>query len=909
VLPVFALASCAEPVDLRLAPEVLDVGEVPVGGGGIGTVEVLLASVGPATLALSVEPAGAPFRVLGAPEAGIAQGDHHFVTIEFRPDVAGIHVAALAVEVDAGDARRRVDLELRGTGVLVRPDADRDGWVSGPDCDDQDPSVHPGATETCDGRDEDCDGAPSADELDADGDGVAACDGDCDDFDSGVWPGAPEVCDGSDSDCDGDLPPDELDLDGDTFPPCAGDCADLDPNRHPAQPEFCDGLDTNCDGVLFAEEADADGDGVFPCAGDCDDSDPDRGPGFPELCNALDDDCDGAVPAVEADLDGDGFYACDSDCDDTNGAIHDNSDESCNGVDDDCDGAPLPDEVDNDGDGFLGCEECDDTNPALFPGGVELCDGLDGDCTGAPGVGEVDVDADGYLACEECDDANGDAFPGAPELCNGVDEDCDGLPGAGEHDLDLDGFLACDDCDDGNPETYPGAPEICDRLNNDCQGGLPLDEQDGDADTFAPCEGDCDDGEPAFNPAETDACFDELDQDCDGVVNTGCTCPHWVAPIAPAACGTPGTHGCPHTAVQDAVDALEFDACAEAWILPGTYPTNATVIAATTLVGVGSRDGVVLDGGAAGTVLTNASSLLTLESLTVSNGLGQAGGVLSVLGALEASDVVFRDNHCTGQDAGGVFVGLSGGTFEGCLFEDNSCHSAWLATTGGLLTSGDSTVDGCTFTGNSGAVAGAAYVVGSPNSTVVRSVFLANHTEHSDPAVVGGTLRVSGAVYVANNLVAANTSANDASGLVLDNATPATLIANNVIVENGAGVAGGLYLTADADAGTIQNNVIAGNLGFGVYREAPIWPGQLRFNDVWGNDTEWSSTEPPDNASFDPGFVSWSLDGDPSNDLWALLPSSLSVDAGNPASAWNDPDGSVNDLGLFGGPFGDWAGP
>lgn len=39
---------------------------------------------------------------------------------------------------------------------------------------------------------------------DADGDGVTACDGDCDDGDPGIFPGASEVCDGADNDCDGD---------------------------------------------------------------------------------------------------------------------------------------------------------------------------------------------------------------------------------------------------------------------------------------------------------------------------------------------------------------------------------------------------------------------------------------------------------------------------------------------------------------------------------------------------------------------------------------------------------------------------------------------------------------------------------------------------------------------------------
>jgi hypothetical protein len=101
------------------------------------------------------------------------------------------------------------------------------GWHAvADDCDDADPAVHPGAAETCDGRDEDCDCDVDEDvavtwypDLDADGwgDGTAplagsceeppgyvAVDGDCDDADPAVHPGAPEdPCDLVDQDCDG----------------------------------------------------------------------------------------------------------------------------------------------------------------------------------------------------------------------------------------------------------------------------------------------------------------------------------------------------------------------------------------------------------------------------------------------------------------------------------------------------------------------------------------------------------------------------------------------------------------------------------------------------------------------------------------------------------------------------------
>ncbi len=249
-----------------------------------------------------------------------------------------------------------------------------------------------------------------APEVDFDGDGFAALgDGgdDCDDANPEIFPGATEVCDGVDNNCN--ITADENltflsywvdgDIDGygalgtDPVSACAPivgwvtnslDCNDNAPELNPGNPEVCDGLDNDCDSqidgppLVWADHfLDDDGDGFGaelslpisacePLVGysdndlDCDDSDADISPNGTEICDGFDNDCndesDEGLPTSSywLDTDGDGWgtgsviQTClqppqtaviAGDCVDDNFLINPGEAESCgNGVDDDCAG-------------------------------------------------------------------------------------------------------------------------------------------------------------------------------------------------------------------------------------------------------------------------------------------------------------------------------------------------------------------------------------------------------------------------------------------------------------------------------------------------------------------------------------------------------------------------------------------
>jgi hypothetical protein len=417
------------------------------------------------------------------------------------------------------------------------------------DCDDAVSATNPGATESCNAVDDDCDGTID-DGFDGDGDGFTTCgadgdasataDNDCDDGVAAVYPGALELCNGVDDDCDGTVDED-LDLDGDGVTNCAGDCDDTDATVYTGAPELCDGLDNDCDTVVPLDEQDPDGDGFFACdvPPDCDDTDATVYPGAPELCDGLDNDCDGVTPVDELDGDDDGQLPCEGDCDDTDATIYLGADEICNdGIDQDCNGEDATD-VDDDGDGWSLCDgDCDDIDPEVNPGAEEICDdGLDNDCDGLA-LDSLDADSDGISSCDgDCDDTDATVFPGNLEICNGVDDDCDDEIDEDALDLDEDGYDECEDCDDTRDDVFPGADELCDGLDGDCDGLVPDDELDVDGDEMLPCGGDCDDTDAGVFLGADEVCGDGIDQDCDesdlpcaGTITLG-------TPLSDEACG------------------------------------------------------------------------------------------------------------------------------------------------------------------------------------------------------------------------------------------------------------------------------------------------------------------------------------------------------------------------------------
>jgi hypothetical protein len=255
------------------------------------------------------------------------------------------------------------------------------------DCNDNDASIHPGATEVCDGVDNNCNGQTDEGVLityyrDSDSDGL----GDPNDSIQSCTQPTGYVADDTDY-CPSDT---DNDSDGDGY--CVGTIF-----RSPKV-----GANDSCPSKYNLNQTDTDGDGLGDACDPCPDDPsnacityplPPTGGGKggttppPDPCpNDTDDD---------SDTDG----VC-------NGTTFDASQKV--GANDNCPGVYNPNQANMDGDAYIANN--------LNTGG-DACD--------------HDADGDGYNSTtysgNDCNDMNSNIHPGVPDISDGIDNDCDGL--------------------------------------------------------------------------------------------------------------------------------------------------------------------------------------------------------------------------------------------------------------------------------------------------------------------------------------------------------------------------------------------------------------------------------------------------------------------------------------------------
>ena len=284
-------------------------------------------------------------------------------------------------------------------------------------------------------------------------------------------PGAPstEICNGLDDDCNGVI---------DDVP---GGCPTCTP-----QPEVCNGLDDDCDGIIDNPNK------IFPCpsgTGSC-----------PPPCGLNVGQC---TPGTLACVGGN--YVC-------QGGTGPST-EVCDGRDNDCDGV------------------IDGISRACYPAGTPGCNLATGMCQGICLLGTQTCPRLNQPASSNSFGACMGAVTPQTEICNGLDDDCNGI---------------VDDVPGGCGNSCIPMPEICNGRDDNCNGIVddnPMGEND-PCWTFPPPAmpnvGPCRPGhQHCINGmfqcqgqiGPTPEICDGIDNDCDGMIDNGATCPPMYACI------------------------------------------------------------------------------------------------------------------------------------------------------------------------------------------------------------------------------------------------------------------------------------------------------------------------------------------------------------------------------------------
>ena len=858
------------------------------------------------------------------------------------------------------------DFDADGDGHLAEGSCPA---VAGDDCDDGDATAYPGAPEQCDGVDDDCDGDVD-EGFDVDADGFldmslcAAVGGlDCDDGAATIYPGATEACNDFDDDCDTFVDEDfDLDSDGHLDDALCGalgsDCDDADPAIHDDAPELCDGDDNNCDG-LVDEDFDADGDGwlslaTCPTGDDCDDLDSSVWPGATESCNGTDDDCDGQEDE-DFDVDGDGHLdaslcAFGDDCDDTEPMANPDAIESCDGIDNDCDGyvdEGFPDLdgeggvdcLDDDGDGWSEDDgDCDDTEPLASPGQLELQDGIDNDCDGE--IDEdyclVPVDQSSIQAC--------------------IDDVSDGMtvavmPGTYLEQIDFSGK-------DITVESIAGpASTIIDG------GGVGPGVTIASGELYAVLEGFTITGGVAVDGGGVylqgvDATFRDL-------VLTGNEAT-WAGGGMNLYAGSWLVEDCVFESNYSERAGMGLHAWgtgSQLEVTGSTFHNNTGGHWSRVGADFGGSSGTFTDcsfssnggrglrvtgamatvsdctfednlGDANGGGLDAAASLNLIDGCSfVGNWTDNSGGALAAGNTTVVTDTVFSGNTA-GTDGGAISIGDADVQLIDTVLTDNAADNGgavaiWAGATLNIV--------GGAITGNVASGSGGGLHVSDPSTTATASgwvhaigatisenqarqggglavesamasieIVQTDITHNVGIASGGGMWLVAGAGEMSNVLITGNTTYGPGGALYLENSDLA--LTNATIADNTAyGQGGALYIVGDPAAPmSMTNSIVSNNSGvYGIYETGGSTP-TFAYNDVQGSmvadygGTLADPTGTDGNLSVDPLFT------DPSLDDYTLQPTSACIDAGDPASEFYDPDGTPNDMGAYGGPFGGW---
>ena len=244
-----------------------------------------------------------------------------------------------------------------------------------------------------------------------------------------------------------------------------------------------------------------------------------------------------------------------------------------------------------------------------------------------------------------------------------------------------------------------------------------------------------------------------------------------------------------------------------------------------------------------------------LSGFTIKDGYG-----INLSGTAVISDCVIRNHRTGAMDQAGIVVSGQAKVIN-CLIARNRKTDLFGrgGVGGGMIVKDNAVVQNCRITRNTASIRGGGIVTsGQP---IIINTIISNNFGYNGG---GGIYVTSGSTpIIVNCLIYRNETRKGAFGAVMLGSRSTLKLVNSIVWDN-------------SSAGS----------------ESLIW-----INSSFSN-IEGGYGESANNINLDPLFV------DPDHGDFHLMPDSPCIDTGHPGDIYLDSDGTRNDMGAFGGPFG-----